>query len=500
MRRSFDPNLRFGGNPIEALSLDLDCRSPIVPVLRALQHVYGQPALRDAILAQIKADVNPKNAPDRGRPGMDYWQILVLASVRLGCNLTYDELQDLALNHRALRQLMGLSDWALPVQGKRNPFSWQRIQANLCLIKPETIQAISNLIVAEGHRLAPEAAERIRGDSFVVGTNIHHPTDSSLLGDGLRKILMIAPALAELTGQSGWRQHHHHLKLLRRRLKAINMAARKRGRGGERSLCDNYKALFELTDVLLARALQTHEGAMPILLKAQPPQRAMIDGLISDLVYYMVATEHVRGLAVRRMIDDEKIPNAEKIFSIFEPHTELINRGKVPLPIEFGHRVLVLEDGVGFIAYHEVYDSGLRDPDVLIRALRQLQARLDGRIRSASFDCGFHSPENQVAIKEILAHPCLPMRGVKQVAEQNRAATVEFRKARRNHPGIESGIHALQAGNGLDRCRDRHRIGYDRYVALAVLGRNLHVLGDLLIRREAPDALAAVSQRKPLRL
>lgn len=500
MRRAFDANLRFGGTPIESLPLDLDCRSPIVPVLRALQHVYGQPALRDAILAQVKADVNPKNAPDRGRPGMDYWQILVLASVRLGCNLTYDELQDLALNHRALRLLMGLSDWELPVSGKRNVFSWQRIRDNVCLVKPETIQAISNQIVAEGHRLAPEAAETIRGDSFVVGTNIHYPTDSSLLGDGLRKILTIATELAELTGQSGWRQQKHLLKLLRRRLKAVNMAARKCGSGRAQSLRDNYKALLTLTDELLERALQTQEGAMPVLLSAQPPQRTRIDGLLSDLVYFLVATEHVRGLAVRRVIEEEQIPNAEKIFSVFEPHTELINRGKVPLPVEFGHRVLVLEDGIGFIAHHEVYDSGLRDPDVLLPALRQLQERLGGRIRSASFDCGFHSPDNQAAIQKLLAHPCLPLRGVHQVAEQNRTATVEFHKARRHHPGIESAIHALQDGNGLDRCRDRRRIGYHRYIALAVLGRNLHVLGDLLIRREAPQALAAVSQREPLRL
>jgi len=500
MRRRFDPNLRLGGTPIETLPLDLGCRHPMVPILCALQHIYQQPALRDEILALVAADVNPDNEPDRGRRGMDYWQILVLAAVRLGCNFTYDQLQDLALNHRSLRQMMGLSDWEIPLPHRRNPFNWQRIQANVSLLKPETVQAISDRIVGAGHVLAPHAAETIRGDSFVVGTNIHYPTDSSLLGDGLRKILVLAPELADLIGANGWRQHKHLLKVLRRRLKAVNMTARSRGPGRDQRLRNVYRDLFAFADDILERARQTHAAAVAYPRPKNDDFAALLQHRISDLVCFLGATEHVRQLAVRRIIEKETIPNAEKIFSVFESHTELINRGKQPLPIEFGHRVLVLEDGAGFICHHQVYDIGARDPDVLLPSLRQLQERLGGRIRSASFDCGFHSPENQTAIQDILAHPCLPTRGVHQAAEQMRTATVEFRKARRHHPGIESGIHALQAGNGLDRCRDRHRIGYDRYIALAVLGRNLHVLGHLLIRAEAPEAIAAASQRKPLRL
>mgnify|MGYP001618030269 CR=1 FL=1 len=499
MRRAFDSNLRFGGTPIENLALDLDCRSPMTPVLRALQHVYAQAELRDEILAKIAADVHSYRSADLGRWGLDYWQILVLASVRLGCNFTYDQMQDLALNHRALRQMMGLSDWGVFAPGLHNPFSWRRIRENVCLVKPETIKAVSDLVVQEGHRLAPEAAQTVRGDSFVVGTNIHHPTDSSLLGDGLRKLLEIAPDLAALTGQKGWRQHKHLLKVLRGRLKAVNMSARSRGPGRDRKLRNAYTELFTFADDILLRAIATHEAAIAVPLQGQSLAGAEIKRLMSDIVYYLSATEYVRGLAVRRIIDEEVVANAEKIFSVFEPHTELINRGKQPLPIEFGHRVLVFEDAVGFICHHEVHDIGVRDPDILVPALLRLQERLGGRVRSISFDCGFHSPENQTAINRLIPHPCLPARGVKKAAEQNAAATVEFRAARRRHPGIESAIHALQAGNGLDRCRDRRFIGYQRYIALAVLGRNLHVLGDLLIRQEAPQAVAANTKRKALR-
>ena len=115
--------------------------------------------------------------------------------------------------------------------------------------------------------------------------------------------------------------------------------------------------------------------------------------------------------------------------------------------------------------------------------MKQVQQRLNGQIRSASFDRGFHSPENQAELVKLVAQPCLPKPGHVQAAQQEREATVEFREARRRHAGVESAIGALQSGNGQDRCRDHTFGGYCRYVGLGVLGRNLHVLGKVLISR-----------------
>ena len=118
-----------------------------------------------------------------------------------------------------------------------------------------------------------------------------------------------------------------------------------------------------------------------------------------------------------------------------------------------------------------------------------------GRIQRASFDRGFHSPENQEQLAEIVAHVCLPKPGKKQAAQQESAAGLEFRQARQNHPGVESAIGALQSGNGLERCRDCSELGFERYLALGVLGRNLHTLGRLLIAAEHPKCEAAKSRR-----
>jgi IS5 family transposase len=228
MRKAFDPQMRLDCQAVLNVRLNLNCRDEIVPILKALQHIYSQAELRDSILEAVARDVNPGTSRKRGRQGMFYWQILVLAAVRLGCGLDYDKLQDLAEQHRALRQIMGIGDWE-----EQTTFDWRRIQDNLTKIRPETIQQINQGIVAEGHRLVPAAAETVRADSFVVETNIHYPTESSLIRDGLRKVLGLCVELAAAIGAGGWRQHEHLHKKAKRLSRQIDRLAAQRGNNSE---------------------------------------------------------------------------------------------------------------------------------------------------------------------------------------------------------------------------------------------------------------------------
>jgi len=490
MRKPFELQERLDRPPILDVVLNLKCRDEIIPILRALQHVYSQPSVRDSILDLIARDVNKTTSGKRGRPGLNYWEILVLACVRLGCNLDYDKLQDLAENHRTLRHIMGIGDWSPEGQ-----FDWRRICDNLDRLQPETIERISHCIVSEGHKLDPNAAKTARGDSFVVQTNIHYPTDSSLIGDGLRKILEIASPLAAVLNVKGWRQHKHLHKKLKKILRDIDKVAKSKGRHCQGRLKEAYQVLFDLTDDLLERALELLQ-TIQVLFPNGTMARVDLEALRCELEYFVDKTEHVCWIAKRRILNGEKVPKEEKLFSLFEPHTELINRGKRPNPNEFGHRVLIVEDGAGFICHHKVMEIGEQDLDVLIPEMERLQERLGGKIERGSFDRGFHSPKNQEDLKRLLTHPCLAARGKRKEAQQEQEATVEFRQARQSHPGVESAIGALQSGNGLDRCRDRTFRGYKRYIALGVLGRNLHVLGKLLIAKSDPEAVAGKSQRR----
>lgn len=244
--------------------------------------------------------------------------------------------------------------------------------------------------------------------------------------------------------------------------------------------------MFHLADELLQRCR---------LLERRVARATALEtvALLQQLQHFRQLTEQVCGYSKRRVLHGEVIANHEKIFSMFEPDTELIRRGKVPQENQFGHNVLVIEDSAGFICAYQVMPKGSQDRDVIVPELRQLQTRLHGQIRRASFDQAFHSPENQEALAQIVALPCVPIPGGQGAAQYD---NVEFRRARQHHPGVESAINALQCGNGLKRCRDRTKRGYERYVGLGVLGRNLHVLGKVLLAQEARDSQAAKSKRK----
>jgi IS5 family transposase len=486
VRLAYHEQPRLDCPDVSQVQLNLQCRDEIIPILRALQHVYENVPLRAEILELVGEDVNQGCSRHHGRPGMAYWSILVLAAVRLGCNLDYDKLQDLAEQHHKLRLMMGIGDWQEQVD-----FDWRRIRDNLSLLRPETLEKINQVVVGAGHALAPEAIKKVRGDTFVVETNVHYPTESSLIADGLRKVITLAVTLAALYGQPGWRQSNHVLKNLKALVRQIGRTSRAKGLGADR-LKPGYEKLLGLAEDLMGRA---HALLATVTFAVTPPSPRS-DELQRDLLHYLRLTAQVCGTAKRRVLLGETVPNADKLFSIYEPHTELIKRGKQPNPIQYGHMVLVIEDAVGFICHYEVVANGVLDQDLLVPVMTKLQARFAGQIERASFDRGFHTPANQKQLAEIVAHPCLPKKGQALGRKQQEDATVEFRQARENHPGVESAIGALQAGNGQARCRDKSKEGYDRYVGLGILGRNLQVLGKLLLAQDDAASAAAKTNRK----
>ena len=485
MRRHYDNQRRFDSTPIGELVLNFDCRDEIIPVLAGLQHIYTCGPLRRKLVQLIAKDINQDSRRDVGRPGLDDWQIVVLAAMRLGLNYDYDKLQDQAENHRSLRTMLGLGEW-----DEGPSFGWRRIRDTLCQIKPSTLEAINQAIVSRGQELVPDAATRVRADSFVVETDIHYPTESSLIGDGMRKIIPLCVDLAAEIGGLGWRQHQHLLKKIQQEIRTISQISSSKSPKVKVRLPAAYQALLKRAAKYLNRAKDLQKQAENTAFSVE------IAMLTAELDHWIKLTTQVCSTAFRRVILGENVPNSEKLFSLFETHTQLYRRGKAKEPNQFGRLVLVFEDAAGFISHYHLMDRDATDADVLLEQMRAVQQKHDGRIESASFDRGFYSAENEVQLAEIIERPCLPPRHPSQFAERLANASVEFHQQRQRHPGIESAIGALQAGNGLKRCRDQSEIGFERYLGLAILGRNIHTLGKLLIARHQAQSAAAVSKRK----
>ena len=485
MRKSYSKQLRLDSPPIDQVELNFECRNSIIPVLRSLQHVYSKPDVTENIMQMIGSDINGKTSAKRGREGMDYWHILVLAGVRLGCNYTYDQIHDLSENHIKLRAIMGLGSW-----DEHTEFKWRTIRDNVCRLRPQTIDEISRLFVAEGHQIDPDAIRNLRADSFVMETNIHYPTESSLIRDGLRKILEICSELAVGDSIVGWRQHEHLWKRVKKLAREIDRIAAKKGKNYVGRMKTPYRELLQKAASITQRARQ-----LCITLTLPNATAADVFGP-NTLQAFIARTERVIDTATRRILNDESVPNSDKLFSVFEPHTQLYKRGKAGEPIQFGRQVLVFEDAAGFIVKSVVMKRNQCDSGVAIEATKALQRLFENKIERLSFDRGFHSPENQTELSKIIPHLCLPKPGSKQSVVQMANADDEFLEAQQNHPGIASAIGALQSGNGMERCRDRSELGFERYVSLAILGRNMHTLGRMLIAGEAVDSVAASTRRK----
>lgn len=483
MRQSYSNQLRMDCVSIENVPLNLDCRHEIIPLLAGLQHVYSDVELRQLVTNLIGNDVNSESRTDIGRTGYSYWQIAVLGIVRLGCNLNYDQLQDLCENHRALRGILGVGEW------DSTRFGFKRIRDSLSLIKPSTLEAISQLIVQLGQNLHGAARDSVRADSFVIETNIHYPTESSLIWDGLRKLLPVSQELASSLKLKGWRQWRHQLKQIKQDVREIARLSASEDPKVIARVYPAYGKLLKRVGSLLDRIRNLQKVA------EKSPLDATQDLQSKQVKHWYSLTSRVVDTAFRRTQLGEKVPNADKLFSIFESHTQLYRRGKAGQPNQFGRMVMVYEDAAGFISHYYLMGRNELDSQVVVEQTQIAQRKHEGQIADASFDRGYYSPDNQTRLESIVTHPCLPPRHRNQYAQWLKQASDRLQESRKRHSGIESAIGALQSGNGLSRCRDRGEEGLARYLGFAVLARNLHVLGKLLIARRNGTSAAAISKR-----
>jgi IS5 family transposase len=219
MRKILREQIQMGELDISAIDIELDSRDEIPQLLRGLQHIYTNAAVRRRVFDILLALVPPEVQIDNGRNGMDLWKILVLGTLRLNCKWDYDKLQEIANNHRTVRQMLGHGIVDIDARYPR-----QTLCDNIRWFTPEILERINKVVVEEGLRvagIAKDAPLTARCDSFVVETDVHFPTDINLLWDAARKVLTLTHRLSEETGIDGWRQAPHLLRKVRRLFRAV---------------------------------------------------------------------------------------------------------------------------------------------------------------------------------------------------------------------------------------------------------------------------------------
>jgi hypothetical protein len=480
MRVAQPAQVQLGELPIAEIQLDIKSRDDIPQLLRGLQYIYVHTELREAVFKLLEAHIQPNTSKDNGRPGMSLWNILVMGVLRLDLNWDYDHLQEQANNHKTIRQMLGHAE-----RFDTHYYQLQTLKDNVCLLTPELLDKINQVIVTAGHALVKKkgsAVLRGRCDSFVVETNVHYPTDINLLLDAMRKVITLTARLCEAHDLSTWRQHAYNIRHVRRLMRTAQM--KKRG-GGK---TEEQKAKRKQQMVL---AHQTYiDVAKHYLEKARSSLDDLQDkGLLSpaqglsalEIKQFMGHAERQIDQINRRVIEDKIIPHHEKVFSLFEPHTEWIVKGKAGVLVELGLRVCVLEDQHQFLLHHQVMEKQT-DNQVALAMVNETKQRFPN-LATCSFDKGFHSPNNQKGLSEMLEVAALPHKGKRSKKIEALESSDAFQHAREKHSAVESAINALEV-HGLDRCPDHGIAGFKRYVALSIIARNLQRMGAILMEKE----------------
>ena len=478
MRHAINPQLQIGETPVSDIQFDIHSRDDIPQLLRGLQHIYNDTKARDAILEQLGSVIIAETDPDTGRPGMSLWSILVLGVLRLGLNCDYDRVMELANEHRTLREMLG---HGLFDEDKR--YGLQTIKDNVTQLTPEILASINHEIVKQGHQILGQENAVLLGrcDSFVVETNVDFPTDVKLLVDAMRKLLVACGEADKTVNEiKGWRQWVHLYNGLRNlghkasKLKKSNSRKPEQVEKRDQLIKQNYQRLLDQSHLVLDRVQQTYKE-----LQTHPSPSAI--ALTETIKHYLPHAERQLDQINRRTLLGEVILHEEKVFSIFEEHTEWISKGKAGVPVELGLRVCVLEDQMGFLLHHNVMEKQT-DDKVAVAMIEETQVNYP-LLKGCSFDKGFHNKNNQEVLQKLLDKLTLPKKGKWSKADKERESAEAFVTARKQHPAIESAINALEV-HGLDRCPDRGIDGFKRYVAWAIVGRNLIKVGAILQQKE----------------
>lgn len=484
MRQRFEQQLSLRTVAIQDIRIPLKSRDELPAVVKALQYIFITPELNEKVFSLLESKIG-KGKKKTGRRGMDLWHILVLAVVRHSVGTNWDRLEMMANYDIFVRQIMGVHCTGFLSGEKAIEFSYQTILDNVSLVDEVLLSEVNQLVVEAGHQLLKkkEAKEafRLKTDSYVLETNVHFPTDLNLLWDSSRKCLDVVACLLKRTPLRGWRKIKYIYRTLKSQFRKTSYQVFK---GKNEVLKKQYvkeylsqatQLLKRCEDLIQHPAVATGGDIKTII-------------LMMELGRYCGFLKKFTDQIERRLIKEEKIPAEEKIFSIFEEHTEWITKGKLNKKVELGHLILITTD-----QHHFIVDYKIMEEEKDASQIRDLNERLktkfaDKTIFSHSFDKGFYSKANfEVLQQSGIEHVILPKKGRLNKEEKQRESDKKFKELRHAHSAVESNINMLEH-HGLNRCMDKGLHGYKRCVGLSVLAYNLHQLGNALLAKERKEA------------
>lgn len=467
MRQLFQQQLTLTSTIPSELIGKCKTRDDIDKLALGLNEIFKNKNLRNMIVNKIKDSM--RLSSKIGREGMDYWKIFIFGVVRVALNIDYDRLQNLMNNHIGLRRLIGHGDL-----DNHKQYSLTSVKENIAILTSDLLDEINTQIVQHGrniiHPYSTNTTISCRADSYVSKTNVHFPTDVSLLNDAMQKVIEMIGHACKANDIKGFRQYKHNRHKLKKMMRHVGNI--KKGKS------NNVAAVKNIHQSYI-------DFATELLRKSQDQlSRLSAEGISvlqqEEIIYYRSCAIKLIDQIKRRVINEEVIPHNEKIFSIFEPHTEWVSKGKNGVPVELGLKITIVQDQHQFILHHHVMEKE-QDVDVAVKVTEAVREKY-GDIDSISFDRGYWSPENENALATIVRKVVMPKKGYRSHERREIEDEKEFKKLKNKHSAVESGINCLQV-HGLEKVPDHGTNAYKRYVALGVVGYNVHHIGSIILKK-----------------
>ena len=437
--------------------------SDMEPELAQIDRVLDDEAVYQIVKADL-AQRYPKTQ-QTGRGSTPVEVILRMLVVKHLYNLSYEKTEKAVRDSLVLRRFCRVYFEAVP--DDTTLIRW----ANQ--IQPETLKVLHERVVRLATQLKVTKGRKLRTDGTVVETNIHYPTDSSLINDGVRVLSrQLKRAQTVLTAGIGLAKNvfRDRSRSARHLKHEIERAARQ---GREKT-----KPLYQkLVQICRASVKQAHQVVDHLEVVGDPTAESVRQALQT----FIDRTQQVIDQTVRRVFKEENVPAGNKLVSLFEPHTDIIKRGKANRPTEFGHKVWLDEVDGGIVSDYRILDGNPADSDQWQPAIAHHIDQFGKAPDQASADRGVQSTPNELyAQQRGVKRVILPKAGHKSERRRQHERQLWFRRGRRYHAGVEGRISVLKRKYGLDRCRNQGRDGFERWVGFGIIAHNLSSMGRIL--------------------
>ena len=320
--------------------------------------------------------------------------------------------------------------------------------------------------ILTGYAISEEmiSSEKQRMDTTVYETNIHYPNDSSLLWDSFRTLARLVSMIQNELPTLDL-QHRFHIDKVKKLATFIARNASSKRKKTQREVKRQYATLIK-------RVRWIHGVGQQVCKKAFAAGYT-----VSELSHYLPLVAQIVEQAHRRIIQGEKVPSDEKLYSLFEEHTELIVRGKAGKPIEFGHKILVAQTGEKYIHHYNVMKKGIEDKELSLPAIEAHKEMFGEYPHVLSTDKGFYESMEQLhSLEKIIPVVSISKKGRRTQAEYERETTEEFIDGQHFRAGSEGSISVLKRAFKLGKCFFKGFKNYAASVGFAVLCHNLVLL------------------------